>query len=163
MGTLMSTVLETPQIIYPESDGQPMAETDIHADQMTDLWFALDQHFLDDPQTYVARNMFLYFVEGVPGKRVAPDVFFVRGVPKQKRRTYLLWKEGVAPQVVFEISSRGTMREDLYKKPTIYGRIGVQEYYLFDPTEEYLEETACRVSLAGWRVRGTRRLVELHL
>src|SRR5207249_4628419 len=101
--------------------------------QMTGLWFALDRHFLHDPQVYVSRNMLLYFVEGQPSKRVAPDVFFVRGVEKRLRRTYLLWDEGLAPQVVFEISSRGTMREDLYKKPTIYGRIGVQEYYLFDP------------------------------
>ncbi|MFM9960918.1 MAG: Uma2 family endonuclease [Planctomycetaceae bacterium] len=135
----MSTVLETPQIDYPDSDGKPMAETEIHIDQMTDLYFALDWHFRDDPNVYLARNMLFYFVEGDPKKRIAPDVFFVRGVPKKKRRTYLLWDEGIAPQVVFEITSRGTKREDTHKKPAIYGEIGVEEYYLFDPAEEYLQ------------------------
>ncbi|MFM9960917.1 MAG: Uma2 family endonuclease [Planctomycetaceae bacterium] len=135
----MSTVLKPYKIIYPDSDGKPMAETDIHIDQMTDLYFALDWHFRDDPNVYLARNMLFYFVEGDPKKRISPDVFFVRGVPKKKRRTYLLWDEGIAPQVVFEITSRSTKREDMFKKPSIYGQIGVQEYYLFDPTEEYLK------------------------
>ena len=136
----MSTTLDLPQIEYPESDGQPMAETELHANLMCDLYFAIDRHFLNDPQSYASRNMFLYYVEGQPKKRVAPDIFFVRGVQKRIRRTYKLWEEGVAPQVVFEISSRSTMREDQHTKPKIYGQIGVQEYYLFDPTQEYLED-----------------------
>ena len=116
-----------------------MAETPIHIDQMSDLYFALDWHFRDDPNVYLARNMLFYYVEGNSKKSISPDVFFVRGIPKQTRRTYLLWEEGVAPQVVFEITSRSTKREDTHKKPAIYGEIGVQEYYLFDPTEEYLK------------------------
>ena len=136
----MSTTLDLPQIEYPESDGKPMAETEWHGNLMIDLSFAIKRHFQNDPQVYVARNMFVYYVEGQPKKQIAPDVYFVRGVGKHLRGTYKLWEEGVAPQVVFEISSRSTMREDLHKKPRIYGLIGVQEYYLFDPTEEYLED-----------------------
>ncbi len=117
-----------------------MAETDWHANLMYDLWFAIKRRFRNDPQAYVARNMFLYYVEGQPSRRVTPDVFFIRGVEKRIRETYKLWDEGVAPQVVFEISSLSTKREDLHKKPKIYGLIGVQEYYLFDPDQEYLAD-----------------------
>ena len=139
-GIGMSTTLDLPQIDYPESDGKPMAETPLHGNLMIDLSFAIGRHFLNDPLTYVARNMFLYYVEGQPKKVIAPDVYFVRGVEKHLRETYKLWVEGVAPQVVFEISSRSTMREDLHKKPRIYELIGVQEYYLFDPTQDYLKD-----------------------
>jgi len=97
---------------YPESDGTPMAETDIHAKLMINLWFALENFFRNDPQVYVSRNLLLYYVKGDPRKAVAPDVFFVRGAPKGDRRAYYLWEEGVAPQVVIEISSQHTFKEE---------------------------------------------------
>ncbi|MGH7453528.1 MAG: Uma2 family endonuclease, partial [bacterium] len=52
---------------------------------------------------------------------------------------YKLWVEKQAPQVVFEITSRKTQDEDLGTKRAIYARIGVEEYYLFDPYGHYLE------------------------
>ncbi len=128
------------QIVYPETDGEPMAETDLHAKLMIDLWFALNNYFRDDPQVYVTRNLFLYYVKGDPKKRVAPDVFFVRGVPKGDRRVYFLWEEGVVPQVVVEISSLGTWREDVFKKFNTYQSLGVEEYYIFDPTSDYMKD-----------------------
>ena len=128
-------------IEYPESDGKPMAETDIHIDTIIDLREALVEHFSDDPQVYVSGNLLIYYVEGNPKQRVAPDVFFVRGVPKHRRRVYFLWEEGVAPSVVFEISSRGTYLEDLQKKWQLYAQLGISEYYLYDPEYDYLKES----------------------
>jgi Uma2 family endonuclease len=127
------------EIEYPESDGEPMAETDVHRDLMVDLIEGLKHHFQDDPMTYVTGNMLLYYLEGNPYVSVAPDVFVVRGVPKHRRRTYKVWEEGRAPDVVFEISSRGTWGKDLHKNPKIYAELGVREYYLFDPEYDYLE------------------------
>jgi hypothetical protein len=89
--------------------------------------------------TYVTGNMLLYYLEGNPYVSVAPDVFVVRGVPKHRRRTYMVWVEGRAPDVVFEISSRGTWGKDLHKNPKVYAELGVREYYLFDPEYDYLE------------------------
>ncbi|MGH9841159.1 MAG: Uma2 family endonuclease [Blastocatellia bacterium] len=128
------------QLVYPETDGEPMAETDLHAKLMIDLWFALNNFFRDDPQVYVTRNLFLYYVKGDPKKRVAPDVFFVRGVPKGDRRVYFLWEEGVVPQVVVELSSQSTWREDVFKKFHTYQSLGVEEYYIFDPTSDYMKD-----------------------
>jgi Uma2 family endonuclease len=126
-------------IDYPESDGQPMAETDFHLKLMTNLLHALDTHFADGPQVYVSGNLLLYYVKGNPAKRVAPDVFVVRGVPKGDRRIYKLWEEGVPPGVVIKVSSRQTWREDLYTKLRLYEKLGVQEYFIFDP--EYVRPT----------------------
>jgi hypothetical protein len=71
-----------PPIYYPESDGKPMGETDVHIDALIYLREALRDYFRDDPQVYVAGNMLLYYEEGNPAACVAPDVFVVHGVAK---------------------------------------------------------------------------------
>jgi Uma2 family endonuclease len=136
------------QIHYPESDGKPMGETDVHIDALIYLREALRDHFREDPQIYVAGNMLLYYEEGNPTACVAPDVFVVKGVAKRERRTYRLWEEGQVPAVVFEITSRGSRLEDLGTKRAVYAMLGVREYFLYDPLGEYL-----RPPLQGYRLQ----------
>lgn len=147
------TIVLRPPIYYPESDGKPMAETDTHRKQMVYLIESLDDYFRDDPQVYVAGNLFLYYQEGDPHQVVSPDIFVVRGVPKGDRRTYKVWEEGKAPDVVFELTSASTRMADLGPKKGTYEMLGVREYFLFDPLEEYLEPP-----LQGYRLekRGYR-------
>lgn len=137
--------------IYPASDGKPLAETDVHAELFIDLRTALQNHFRDQPDVYVSGNLLIYYVQGNPKKNVAPDVFVVRGVEKRQRRIYQLWEEGVAPQVVIELTSRRTWREDLQEKWRLYEELGVQEYFIFDPEYDYLDE-----ALAGYRLQEGR-------
>ena len=127
------------EVHYPESDGKPMAETDIHADLLIYLREALKDYFRDDPNVYVAGNLFVYYEEGNPEAVVAPDVFVVKGVPKRRRRIYQVWVEGKAPDVVFELTSESTRWEDVGAKRGIYEWLGVQEYFLFDPLGDYLD------------------------
>jgi Uma2 family endonuclease len=135
-------------IEYPETDGEPMAETDLHRQLMTDLIAALEGFFQSRPDVYVSGNLLLYYVKGNPSKRVAPDVFVVRGVKKGPRRIYKLWEEGRAPAIVIELSSRKTWREDLYTKLRLYEQLGVAEYFIFDPEYDYLPEP-----LLGWQLK----------
>jgi Uma2 family endonuclease len=128
----------TKPVYYPESDGRPMAETDLHRDLMVDAIETLKDHFAADPHVYVSGNLLLYYEEGNPRRSVSPDVFVVRGVPAGRRRIYKLWDEGVAPQWVLEITSRKTRREDVHTKREVYAQLGVAEYFLFDPLTEYL-------------------------
>jgi Uma2 family endonuclease len=149
----MATTSRSREIEYPTSDGKPMAETELHARDMIDLIETLRDHFAADPDVYVWGNLLLYYKEGDASKSVAPDVFFVRGVPKEPPRdTYLLWREGKGPDVVIEVTSKSTRRDDEEKKLALYRDVlKVPEYFLFDPTEEYL-----RPSLKGYRLRRRR-------
>jgi hypothetical protein len=88
---------------------------------------------------YVGANMLLYFEEGNPRRSVAPDVFVVRGVPRHVRRTYKVWEEGRPPGFVLEITSASTRDEDLVIKRTLYEALAIEEYFLFDPLDEYLQ------------------------
>jgi len=126
-------------VFYPESDGTPLAETDLHRKLMMKIIFALDNFFRNAPNVYVSGNLFIYYVKGSPKKNIAPDVFLVRGVPKGNRRVYFLWEEGVAPQVVIELSSEHTWKEDVFKKFHVYEKLGVHEYFIFDPTSDYIK------------------------
>lgn len=133
-----ATVSVKEETIYPEADGKPMAETDVHRKEMIALIETLADHFREDPDVYVSGNLLLYYEEGNPSASVAPDVFVVKGVPKHDRRIYKLWEEGKAPNVVIEVTSRGTRLEDQGTKRALYAWLGVKEYFLYDPLGEYL-------------------------
>ncbi len=123
---------------YPESDGRPLGESDLHRDEIVDLIAALRHRYQETADVYVAGNLFLYYQKGDPRAVVCPDVFLVRGVEKRKRRTYRLWEEGRVPSLVVEVTSLSTSEEDLWGKKSTYERLGVEEYFLFDPEGEYL-------------------------
>jgi Uma2 family endonuclease len=139
MATTRRTSAER-EVEYPTSDGRPMAETQLHAQEMIDLIETLQDHFAVDPDVYVWGNLLLFYEEGNPRRHVSPDVFIVRGVPKLPLRDhYLIWKEGKGPDLVVEITSKTTRREDQKKKLILYRDVlKVPEYFQFDPTEDYL-------------------------
>ncbi|MCQ3979633.1 MAG: Uma2 family endonuclease [Anaerolineae bacterium] len=136
-------------IHYPESDGQPIGETDFHITVILYLRQALRHVFRQAEQIYVAANMLFYFEEGNPAAFRSPDVFVVKGIPRHNRRVYKLWEEKVAPCAIFEITSRSTRLEDLGTKRALYEMLGVQEYILFDPLDEYLSPRFQAFSLRG--------------
>jgi Uma2 family endonuclease len=125
-----------------------MAETEIHRDDMVDLIQTLKDYFAAEPMICVSGNMLMFYEEGNRRKHVSPDVFVVRGIEKKLRENYLVWEEGKAPDVVFELTSKSTKHEDQVKKRELYRDVlQVPEYFMFDPTEDYLEPP-----LRGWRL-----------
>jgi Uma2 family endonuclease len=132
---------------YPTSDGKPMAETDTHRRLMFDLIHRLQQYYATQPTVYVTGNLMVYYSEGHPQRHLSPDCFVAFGVPNHERDLYKTWLEGVVPSVVFEITSKSTKREDIVTKRAIYEKEWkVDEYFLFDPFEDYLDP-----SLQGFR------------
>jgi Uma2 family endonuclease len=126
-----------PTVVYPESDGKPMAETEYHRDIMIDFIQMLKHHFRDVSDAYVSGNLLMYYEEGNIRKSVSPDVFVVFGVSKKRRRTYRTWEEGYTPDFVLEVASKSTYRQDLTHKKDLYASIlGVREYYIYDPYHE---------------------------
>jgi len=155
-------IIFRPPVYYPESDGEPMAETDTHINLLIYLREALTDYFRDDPDVYVAGNLLVYYQEGNPTRFIAPDVFVVKGVPKRNRRIYQVWKEEKGPDVVFELTSRSTRQEDLGPKKGIYEVLGVEEYFIFDPLGEHLEPRLVGFRLVEWgyrRIEGEEPLV----
>ena len=140
MATSLSAPLAAPAAVeYPSSDGKPIAESD---SQRIPLTYAVDRlryYFRNHADVYASGNLLIYYEEGNPRARVAPDVFVVFGVRNVERSSYRLWEESKAPDFVLEITSRTTRREDQTRKRELYRRLGVREYWQYDPTRDYLE------------------------
>jgi len=77
----------------------------------------------------------------------------VFGIPKGYRGSYQQWYENdIAPQVAFEIWSRGNRLTPMMQKFQFYERYGVEEYYLYDPE---------KLELIGWlRAEGKLEQIE---
>lgn len=125
----MTTLTSTPQagvVVYPESDGQPMAEDTLQFDWIVTIKENIERRFASDEAVFVAGDPLWYPVEGDPKTRVAPDVLVAFGRPKGRRGSYLQWLEGgTAPQVVFEVLSPGNTLSEMALKQTFYDRFGV--------------------------------------
>jgi len=136
------------KIFYPETDGKPMAESDLHRGVMFAI-IRLLQRFFAGRRVYISGNLLIYYEEGNPYKSVSPDCFVVRELEPRLRDTYKIWEEGKGPEVVFEVSSKTTRRVDFGKKMRLYAELGVQEYFIYDPTSEYLDPPLAAYELVG--------------
>jgi Uma2 family endonuclease len=136
-----------PVVGYPESDGKPMADNTVQFRCIVTIQGGLDVLYWDDPDVFVAGDLFWYPIQGDNKTRVAPDILVVFGRPKGDRSSYLQWLENnIAPQVVFEVLSPGNRHAELIRKFRFYERFGVEEYYIYDPDD---------AELAGYRRVGT--------
>jgi Uma2 family endonuclease len=127
-------------IIYPESDGKPMANNTVQFHWILVIEQNLDWLFADNPKVFVAGDLFWYPIEGNNKIVNAPDVMVAFGRPKGDRGSYKQWEENnIPPQVVFEILSPGNTPKEMAQKLFFYNRHGVEEYYIYDPDRNTLE------------------------
>jgi Uma2 family endonuclease len=146
--TATSSTTPTTPIVYPSSDGEPVAETYDHLYALLTTLEVLKQ-YLTGRQATVLADQFLYYAQGFPRLRIAPDVMVIFDVEPGGRDNYKTWEEGQVPVVIFEMTSKGTQDQDKTFKKTLYEQLGVLEYWLFDPKGEWIEE-----KLQGYRLRG---------
>ena len=131
-----------PAVVYPDSDGKPMADNTKQFRWIVVIQQNLEWLFSENPEVFVAGDLLWYPVEGDNKTRIAPDVMVALGRPKGDRGSYRQWEEeNIAPQVVFEILSPGNRRGEMSRKLLFYDRFGVEEYYLYDPDKN---------ELSGW-------------
>ena len=143
------TVLPPVAIEYPSGDGKPMAENDAQLAAIHYGIGALRVHYQARADVYVSGDLLMYYTEGNPSVSIAPDVFVVFEVEDRMRMSYRVWEEGKAPDFVLEVASKSTWREDLGPKRDTYARLGVKEYWMYDPTGEYFSPVLQGLRLAG--------------
>ena len=137
-------------IEYPSSDGEPMSENQWQYVAMTDTVSALANHFIHRDDVFVAGDLLVYYRMNDNATRVAPDVFVVFGANgKHLRDSWIVWREGKAPDFVMEVASPSTWRRDAAEKRDIYAEMGVSEYWRFDPTGEHFTPQLVGERLAG--------------
>ena len=124
-------------IVYPDSDGEPMAENEEQLYAMLDSIATLREWYADRADVHVGGDLLIYYRMNDNETRVAPDVFVAFGSDKAKRQSWIVWREGKAPDIVMELASGSTWRRDMREKRDVYAEMGVLEYWRFDPTSNY--------------------------
>ena len=142
-------MLNTARVVYPESDGLPMAENSIQYDWISLLKWNIEVLFQARDDVFIAGDNFIYPVEGNNKVVLAPDVYVAFGRPKGPRGSYRVWEEGkIFPQVIFEVLSPSNRPSEMEKKKDFYSRHGAEEYYVLKPEDPMF--------LEGWRRAGDR-------
>ena len=136
-----------PAVDYPGSDGLPMAENDAQRDAIMYAIGTLKTWFAARRDVYVSGDLLIYYEEGNPRVSIAPDAFVVLGAADHRRMSYKLWEEPKAPDFVLEVASPSTAEKDLAPKRAVYARLGVREYWQYDPMGGLLPSR-----LMGWRL-----------
>ena len=105
---------------------------------------------------FYAIDLLVYYSQPRPDLKVAPDVLVAHGVPAGDRESYQVWVEGKVPDFVLEVASPSTAAKDRKEKKALYRRLGVGEYWLYDPTGGLHKPR-----LRGFRLTAAGRYAEL--
>ena len=118
-----------------EEEDEKVPVSTAHDEFSRGLCTGLVARYRQRPDVFVAHDLFVYFDGGgrAEAARLAPDLLVSFGAPKRLRGSYAVWEEGKPPDFVLEILSESTWRKDVEVKPGLYERMGVREYFVFDP------------------------------
>jgi Uma2 family endonuclease len=141
---------------------ESMPETALHAELIQYLVQVLKWLF-HGRLCAIHRNLAFYQAPERNAPPVAPDIAIIKGCPFQPINSWRVGTTGPAPHVVFEILSGETWKKDVEEKPAVYARMGVQEYFAYDPNLTPLTGTAAQ-RLFGWRLdQESQRIAPLIL
>lgn len=150
---MISTERESPGLIdgvfYPAEDGVPMAETGIHIDAIFRLREILEDWYRGRSDVWIGNDQFWYYERGNNKACCAPDIMVVFGVEHPgHRRSYFTWIENnIVPSFICEFPSKESWRNDTEGKLRLFEKLGVKEYFVFDPEAVYLDPP-----FQGWRL-----------
>lgn len=138
-----------------------MGETSWH-DSLIDYLKAVLLWLFRGQDCAIYSNLNFYRTRNRKEYPIAPDLAVIKGIPFRHVRSWTLWSNP-APQVVFEILSEETWQKDLEEKPAKYAKMGVLEYFAYDPYDQPINRnTASR--LVGWRLNPERHeMVKLEM
>ncbi len=118
---------------YPDSDGHFLPEHPLQARAILNVRFALQLHFDKVDHVVLEGDMFMYYEEGNPAASIAPDVFVVLEHDLGDRGVYKFWEEGKPPDFALEVISPSSEIRNALQKRALYARLGIGEYFLFQP------------------------------
>ncbi len=149
--------------MYPGKDGIPMPDAMHQEPHYVEILATLKTFFNARPDVLVSGDTFIYYVEGDSNTKLSPDCYIAFGVDDEEVRkddSYIVWRVGKVPDFALEIASKSTWRRDQNEKRNEYARIGIAEYWRFDPTGGDHYDT----SLAGDRlVDGVYEPIEVNV
>lgn len=142
------------ELRLPDCEDEHVPQNTVHAVATVDCFDGLRLHWRGRPDVFVGFDQFVYWDPAYHSRTnpdnppVAPDVYVAFGVANRHRRSYVVWEEGKPPDFVLEVASPSGRGQDARKKPPTYAKMGVPEFFLYDPNRQPVPE------LSGFELRG---------
>ena len=118
---------------YPDSDGHFLPDNPLQARAVMNVRSALQHHFDKVANVVLEGDMFVYYEEGNPAASIAPDIYVVLDHDLGDRPVYKIWEEGKPPDFALEVISPSSKIRNSEDKRELYERLGIGEYFLFQP------------------------------
>ncbi len=141
-----------------EVEGEDLSQTFFHFAALQYLLAVLRWMYRDEDVEAVS-EINLYVTARPQETPVSPDVTIIDGLQIEQRsdaesRSYYVGEDGPPPRVAFEVASEETWRHDLEQKPARYEKLGVREFFAFDPNQRsfWKGSWAGQGRLLGWRL-----------
>ena len=127
-------------VYYPDTDETVVPEGVLDFLLSVRLVSSLLAFFSERNDVKIFGNVMFYYEKGNIKKVVSPDVMICFGLETMPTRVYKLWEEKVVPSVVIEFASESTWFKDVSTKIALYQKLGVAEYFVFDPEYKNLPQ-----------------------
>ena len=125
-----------PDIFYEEPG--PIEEGMRQEFTIDRIKWTLRERYQGSEDVFVSNAVFLSYDINNGNARVRPDLFIAFGVDaaaiRENLPNFWIWETGKVPDFVMEVASPSTAENDLGPKRDLYARLGVTEYWRFDPT-----------------------------
>ena len=127
------------ELRLPSCEDEPVPQNTRQLVAIVDCFDCLRRHWRGRRDMFVGSGQFVYWGpdyhdRGSPDySPAAPDVYVAFGVANRHRNSYVVWEEGKPPDFVLEVVSPSSRREDEEDRPRKYARMGVPEYFRYDP------------------------------
>ncbi len=118
-----------------EEQDEPMA-TDWHHREQDYCCAVLRERFAGS-DCYVTRDRWLLMDPASRADKLLPDLLVALGVPDGNREEYDPVVEGKPPDLLAELLSKDTRRIDMEQKRERYAKLGVREYFVFNPERRF--------------------------
>ena len=141
---------------YPEI-WEPLPDTAMQERPQQDIKEAIRSRYGGRSDAFISGNTGVYYEEGNPDAVFRPDFYVVFGEGADRLwnpYAYRVWEFGKPPDFALEIGSKSTWQNDLYYKRELYARVGIGEYWRYDPTGgDFYGEPLAGEYLAGGAYR----------
>ena len=122
-----------------EPEDEHVSQNTRHAVAVEDGFGGLRLHWHGRLDVFVGADQFVYWDRAYDSKEnpdnppMSPDVCVAFGVANRHRSSYVVWEEGKPPDFVLEVASPSSRKRDEKEKRDAYQKMGVPEYFLYDP------------------------------
>ena len=140
------------RIIYAlEQESSLMGETTIHFQARVSATEVLRRYYGGQgKKVFIASDLHTLY----PGERAFyPDLLVVFDVEDHHRRSWNVLKEKKGLDFALEIISKSSRRNDQVEKLNLFARLGIPEYFLFDPES---------FTLMGYQLKNNKGLQKYH-